>query len=600
MKMRLADYVSDFLVKVGITDVFCVTGGGAMHLDDAICHDSRLKVTYMHHEQSCAIAAEAYARINNKPACVLVTTGPGGTNALTGVLCAYLDSVPMLVISGQVKYETTSRKMNCGVRAAGDQEFDITKCAAHMTKYAVMTENPADIRFELEKAYCLATEARCGPTWIDIPLDFQSSIIETDALVEYFHTPHLKSVSKYMAEYVCEEISKSRRPILYAGNGVRLSGGYDEFLKVAEKLQIPVVLGWNSIDLLPNENELYAGRAGIMGDRAGNFAVQNADLIIAVGNRLSIRQVGYNYKTWARDARVIMVDADNAEMEKPTLHVDKKINADAKDFFEKLFICMDEVQLPDFKKWRTVCRNWVEKYKVTTKKHYEDMDKTNVYAFIDTISKMRSENSITVVGNGSACVVGSHAFNIKKGERFIINSAVASMGYDLPAAIGACIAGKDEIICITGEGSLQMNIQELQTIVTNELPIKIFVINNGGYHSIRQTQRNFYPEKKLVGIGAESKDLGFPDLSKIACAYGYKYFSCRSNEELQSTLETALSTRGRLIFEVFVGESQNFEPKSSSKQLDDGTIVSPPLEDMFPFLPREELKENMEICKWCT
>lgn len=597
MKMRLADYVSEFLVKIGIKDVFCVTGGGAMHLDDAICHNKKLRVTYMHHEQSCAMAAEAYARINNKPACVLVTTGPGGTNALTGVLCAYLDSLSMIVISGQVKYETTSRKMNCGVRAGGDQEFDITKCAAHMTKYATMIENPADIRYELEKACSITKDARQGPVWIDIPLDFQAAMIDTDALTEYIHTPSLKRVSEHIVKGVLEEISKSLRPVIYAGNGIRLSDGYGAFLSALEKLKIPIVLTWNGIDMLPNASPYYAGRGGIMGDRAGNFAVQNADLVIAIGNRLSIRQVGYNYGTWAAAAKVIIVDADSAEMDKPTIHADKKINADAKDFLLRLVECAENVKLPNFEKWLTVCRNWVSKYKVTTDKNYADTDKTNVYAFIDTLSNALNENSLTVVGNGSACVVGSQAFCIKAGERFLINSAVASMGYGLPASCGAYLGSGKEVICITGDGSLQMNIQELQTIVTNEFPIKIFVINNGGYHSIRQTQRNFYPKRKLVGVGRDSGDLSFPDLSKIAYAYGYKYFSCHSNKELENSIKEALSTRGRLIFEVFVGISQNFEPKSSSKQLNDGTIISAPLEDMYPFLPREELESNMRLCK---
>ena len=601
MKIRLADYVADFLVKNGISHCFTVTGGGAMFLNDALGHKAGLECIYNHHEQACAIAAEAYARINNKIAAVCVTTGPGGTNAITGVLGGWLDSVPMLIISGQSRYDTTRRGMKLDIRAGGDQEFDITLAVECMTKYCEMIENPRRIRYALEKALYLATHGRCGPCWIDIPVNFQADTIETDELVgfdpqcELFGLP--PRVSAETVSEVIEKIKSSHRPVLYAGNGIRLSGGFEVFERVVERLNIPVVTGWNSIDMVPDSHPLYAGRGGIMGDRPGNFAVQNSDLVLAVGNRLSIRQVGYNFKTWAREAFVIMVDADAEELKKPTLHVNMPIHADAKDFLEGLY-----EQLPKDKPlfeengWQEDCRRLRQEYPVVQQKHLTWQGHTNPYAFIKKLSARFGEGSVSVVGNGTACVVGSQAYEIKRGGRFIVNSGVASMGYGLPAAIGACIAlGRREVICISGDGSIQMNLQELQTIITNKLPIKIFVINNDGYHSIRQTQNNFFGDHTKVGIGEESGDLSFPSLKKLAWAYGYPYVACHSNDEIDTTLDEMLSSDGYAITEIFTDTAQNFEPKSTARRLEDGTLVSPPLEDLAPFLPREELAEIMKI-----
>lgn len=604
MKIRLADYVANFLVEHEITDCFMVTGGGAMHLDDALGHKQGLHCTFNHHEQACAIAAEAYARINNKIAAVCVTTGPGGTNAITGVVGGWLDSIPMLIISGQVRYDTTARGMGCGVRAGGDQEFDITKAVSSMTKYCEMIEDPMRIRYALEKAYYLALVGRPGPCWIDIPLNFQACIIETDDLVGYdlFEDEHALplATSPAIVKQVIDMITAAKRPVLYSGNGVRLAGGFETFQDLVRALNIPVVTGWDNIDMMSDDDPLYVGRAGIMGDRPGNWAVQNADLVLAIGSRLSIRQVGYNWQTWAREAEVIMVDVDAEELKKPTLHIDVPIQADAFDFCDTLLNELNArgIQENFFPEngWQETCRNWKRDYPVVLPKHWEDTDQTNVYAFIDALSARLPQGYVTVVGNGSACVVGSHAYHIKDKQRFIINSAIASMGYDLPAAIGVCKAVNDnEIVCISGDGSIQMNLQELQTIVTNKLPIKIFVINNNGYHSIRQTQNNIFPEHEKVGIGPESGDLGFPRLDKIADAYGLPYFSCNSNKELRNVLDSAFDTEGACIIEIFVGTKQVFEPKSATKKLEDGSLYSPPLEDLAPFLPREELKNIMII-----
>ena len=605
MKIRLADYVAEFLVNKGVTDCFSVVGGGAMHLNDALGHKEGLTVTYNHHEQASAIAAESYARLNNRIAALCVTTGPGGTNALTGVVGGWLDSIPMLVISGQVRYDTTARYAmqftdGLPLRAVGDQEYDIVKSVEPMTKYATMIENPEDIRYALEKGWHLATTGRPGPVWIDIPVNFQGTIIETDTLKGYDAEEDKKALPPEIDNQtifsVVEQIKNAKRPVFYAGNGIRLSGGYDFFRKAAKKLSIPVVTYWNAVDLIENEHPLYCGRAGNMGDRPGNWAIQNADLILAVGTRISIRQVGYNFKTWAREAKVIMVDIDPAEMKKHTIHVDMPIWADAKDFLEKLDAYIEKPIETD-KTWLNACQGWKNDYPVVLPRHYEENGTTaNVYAFVDYLSSQLPENSLTAVSNGACCVVGNQCYKIQKGSRFIINSAIASMGYGLPAAIGLCTsAGRKTTICLEGDGSIMMNLQELQTIITNKLPIKIFLINNNGYHSIRLTQNNLFSEHSKVGIGPESNDLSFPEFKKIAEAFGYKYYSAHSNKEMKNVVDEVLCIDGPLFCEIFTDTQQAWEPKSSAKKLPDGTIVSPPLEDLAPFLPREELKKIMFI-----
>ncbi|MGN0317907.1 MAG: thiamine pyrophosphate-binding protein [Lachnospira sp.] len=603
MKQRLADYVADFLVAHGVKDVFSVVGGGAMHLNDALGHKKGLKVTYNHHEQACAMAAEAYARLDNRIAAVCVTTGPGGTNALTGVVGGWLDSIPMFVVSGQVRYDTTSRYAlqftETPLRAMGDQEYDIVKSVAPMTKYAVMIENPNTIRYHLEKAWHLATTGRPGPVWIDIPLNYQGGYIETDSLLGYDpkedDSKLPPAVDETTIQTVLEKIRNAKRPVFHAGYGIRLSGGYEAFRSVAEKLNIPIVTYWNAVDLIEDDNPFYCGRAGNMGDRPGNWAIQNADLILAVGTRISIRQVGYNWKTWAREAEVIMVDIDQAELKKPTLHVEMPIWADAKDFLTKMNNLMSE-KVFNGEDWIKVCQGWKKNYPVVQKRQWEENGSTaNVYAFVDYLSSRLPQNSLTAVSNGACCVVGNQTYHIKRGSRMANNSAVASMGYGLPAAIGTCIGGgRKETICLEGDGSIMMNLQELQTILTNKLPIKIFLINNNGYHSIRITQTNLF-SKNFVGIGEESGDLSFPEFKKIAEAFGYRYFCAHSNSEMKEVVDEVLKLDGPVFTEIFTDTDQVWEPKSSTKRLEDGTLVSPPLEDLAPFLPREELKEQMFI-----
>lgn len=603
MRQRLADYVVDFLADRGVTDCFTIVGGGAMHLNDAFGHHECIRCVYNHHEQACAIAAEAYARLENRIAAVCVTTGPGGTNAITGVVGGWTDSIPMFIVSGQVRYDTTARyasKYTDGMtlRAVGDQEFDITKAVGCMCKYAEMLEEPEQIRYMLEKAWYLATTGRPGPVWIDIPVNYQGCYIETEELEGYVPDEELPPpVSRETVDAVLELIRTAQRPVIYAGGGIRLSGGYQEFRQAIEKLGVPIVTYWNSIDLIEDEHPLYCGRGGNMGERAGNFAVQNADLVLAIGSRISIRQVGYNWKTWARAAKVVMIDIDQAELHKPTVHVDVRIWADAKDFLQKVNTFAGDETVFAGESWREQCRRWKQKYPVTHERHWEENGSTaNVYAFIRQLSSVLPQESLTAVSNGACCVAGHQNWVIKKGTRFIINNGIASMGYGLPAAIGLCVAGgRKETVCLEGDGSIMMNLQELQTIVTNRLPIKLFLINNQGYHSIRQTQENLFHEHSKVGIGPESRDLSFPDYSRIASAFGFPYLEAHSNAEMKCVVEQALKQEGYVFCEIFTDTEQGWEPKNSAKKLPDGTLFSAPLEDLAPFLSEEELRANMYI-----
>ena len=643
MKIKVSDYIADKLVEAGITRAFSVVGGGAMHLNDSLGHKEGLKVIYNHHEQASSMAAECYARINGRIAALCVTTGPGGTNAITGVAGGYLDSIPMFVVSGQVRYDWTARSSGVNIRSMGDQEFDITKAVDCMTKYAEMVIDPMRIRYCVEKALYLAHSGRPGPTWLDIPLDVQAAIVETDELIGFdpigyeaggdgwvADSEHKiqedfsgkgesrqklpQKVTRQLASTIIEKIATAKRPVFNAGNGIRIAGAHEVFMRVVEKLGIPVVVGWNSQDCLYNDHPLYVGRPGNFGDRPGNFAVQNSDLVFSVGSRLSLRQVGFNCKGWAREAYTIINDIDENELQKPTVHVSMPVHADALD----LLTVMDEVlserestvwdakaagtALRDMN-WLETCQMWKSKYPVVQEKHlaHGDDERANVYAFIHEIGLQAADDTITVVANGSPCVVGGHAYPIKIGDRFISNSAFASMGYGLPAAIGACIANEEthehrrDVILLTGDGSLQMNLQELMTVITHKLPLKIFYINNGGYHSIRQTQKNFFGDKVLVGIGEDSYDLDFPSMEKLADVYGYKYFCAHHNSELRDAVRNTLQTEGAVICEAYVSFDQNFEPKSSGKQLADGRMVSPPLEDLTPFLSDEEMAENMIV-----
>lgn len=601
MKVKISDWIAGYLVQNGIRHNFTVPGGGAMHLNVSFGHQEGLKCIYVQHEQSAAIAAEGYFRTTNEVPLVCCTTGPGGTNTLTGVLGAWLDSIPMLVISGQVRYATTARYAGIPVRAMGDQEFDITPMVAHMTKYAEMITDPKTVKYHLQKAMYLMKHGRPGPVWLDVPLDIQGGYIDPAEFIEFdpaeVGAEMPPRVKQEQIQAVLEKIKASKRPVLNVGNGIHIANCVELMRKVAAKLGIPVAVAYDSTDLMPSEDPLYVGQPGLLGTRPGNWAVQNADLVLSVGCRLSCRQVGYNVHSWAREAFVIMVDIDKYELLKPSIHVEMPIQADAKEFLEMLDKAIPE-PLPRKEEWLHTCIDWRERYPVVSERHYAGKGLANAYCFLDQISRRVPADQTIVLGNGTveACL---HAIYIKEKTRLICNSGAASMGYDLPAAIGSCFAAdKKETVCLTGDGSIQMNLQELQTIVFHKLPIKLFIVNNQGYHSMRQTEGNLFPEYTKIGVGPESGDLSFPEMKKIAAAYGIPYLSASTNDALSEVIDKVLAMEGYAMCEVFVDINQKFEPKSATKKLPDGTLVSPPLEDLAPFLPREELEKIMIIPMW--
>jgi acetolactate synthase-1/2/3 large subunit len=597
MKSKVSNIVADFLLENQISHVFSVVGGGAMHLNDSLGHREGLSVIYHHHEQAASMAAEAYARIENKIACVCVTSGPGSTNAITGCLCAFTDSIPLLIISGNTSRITSIKNTGLNLRIMGIQEVDIIRVVKPITKYSETIDNPYEILYQLEKALYIAKNERPGPVWLDIPLDVQASYVETDELTHFY--PAVKKIDKEelvkIFDQILSKINSSSRPVLIGGQGIRLAGAHNSFMNLIEFLQIPIVTGQSSVDLIETDHSLFVGRSGITGDRPGNFAVQNSDLVISIGNRLGINQIGFNHKTWARGAFKIMVDIDNNELKKPTLNIDLPVCIDAKIFIDEFTKYSKNFEIKPKIDWINRCQKWKKKYPVVLKKHLDNREKINIYAFFNYLSEKLLDNEIILVSVGTARIVGSQTSKIKKGQRFITNVTTAAMGYCLPAAIGLSYASQKSIInCVTGDGSIQMNLQELQVIKHHNLPIRIFVLNNGGYHSIRQTQMNYFSDQ-FIGIGEDSEDLSFPDLSKVAIAYNIPYYKCEEQNTFAEDLSKILKFSGPLICEIIISKDQFTEPKLASRILDDGRMVSSVLEDMYPFLSREELQENMYI-----
>ncbi len=592
MKIKVSDYIADFLVSKGITDCFMITGGGAMHLDDSIGHKQGLNCIFNHHEQGCSIAAESYARIANKMAAVCVTSGPGGTNAITGVVCGWQDSIPMFIISGQVKRETTMWSCaELGLRQLGDQELDIVNSVSNMTKYAVMVTEPNEIAFHLEKAYYLALEGRKGPVWLDIPLDVQSARIETDELIHFNELEEnidTYNFSESDSMKILEKIKSAKAPLILAGTGIRHGRAEEKFLELVKKFNIPVVTAWNANDTLEYDNPCFAGMPGTVGTRSGNFAVQNCDVLLSLGCRLNIRMIGYNHFDFAKNAYKIIVDIDSKELKKPTIKPDMPVNADVNEVISMLLKC-DYSRPTHHDKWLNWCRGLVYRYPAA-KPEYSGGNILNPYTFMDILSDKLSDNDKIICGNGSACVITFQALKIKQGQRMFTNSGCATMGYGLPAALGVAVADNStRTICIDGDGSFMMNIQELATIVHNKLNIKILLLNNDGYHSIRQTQNNLF-KPPFVGIDNKS-GVGFPDFNLISQAFGLKYFSINNEENADLILNEVLTCDGACLCEVLVDKTQDFAPKSSSRTLPDGRIVSSSLDDMAPFLEREEFEK---------
>ncbi len=597
-EVKLSDFVASKLADAGIRDIFTVTGGAAMHLNQSLAIHTNLRSTYCHHEQACAIAAESYFRQNNQLAVVSVTSGPGGTNAITGVFGAWTDSIGMIVLSGQVKRETTTRSTQINLRQFGDQELDIEKLVAPITKYCVMVNDPNMIRYHLEKAIHLAKSGRPGPCWLDIPVDVQAADIDVESLPGYNH--HETSIAppkedpSSQAKKVLEAISTSKRPVILAGWGIRLSRQHDNFISLIEKLDIPVVTSFNGHDTIWYNHPKYVGRPGTIGDRSGNFAVQNADLLLILGSRLNIRQVSYNYTSFARAAYKIWVDIDHQELLKPTLDIDLAIEANLQSLIPALLELAPTVgNNQDHRNWLAWCKERLYKYPVVLDDYWKS-ELINPYCFIKELFNKLPRGQTIVSGNATACIVSFQAGELKPKQRHWSNSGSATMGYDLPAAIGASRAlnGKS-IVCIAGDGSIMMNLQELQTIVSNNLDIKIFIMNNDGYHSIAQTHHNFFNGAEF-GAGPAS-GVSLPNFEKVANAFTIAYYSCTNHNEMSMTIANVLAKPGPSICEVQLDISQPFAPRLASRQLENGTIVSAPLEDLTPLLSRTELLANMII-----
>lgn len=592
--MRVADYIWKTLADKGVRHVFLVTGGGAMHLNDALGLERRIKYVCNLHEQACAMAAEGYARASGTPGVINVTTGPGGTNALTGVMGAWLDSVPMVIVSGQIKRATMITACpNLKLRQLGDQEYNIVDAVKPMTKFAKTVMSVEEVPQVLEDAWRICQEGRPGPVWIDVPLDIQAAEMVPRAKCEVRSAEGRETgdVGREAVQ-IAEALKAAKRPAIIVGSGVHNAHCEELFLKVAESLNIPVLTSISGIDLIPSDHPLFFGRPGILGERPANLIMQNSDLFIVLGTRMGIRICGYAYETVARAAKKVMVDIDPNELEKPTFRPDVKICADAGDFLRAL-----AVELPSLgpkAEWLDYCRRMKAKYPVILPEHRARTDYVSSYVLPEAIMRHAPDPLTVVTSNGIAYTSTFQAIPIRKGMRMFSNEACASMGYGLPAAIGAAFADAGRtVVCFEGDGSIQMNIQELQTLLNYKLPVKLFVYNNGGYLSIKMTQRAFF-NGRFMGSEAGSGVI-LPSFEKIAAAYGLPYFRLKNNQELDVKLPEIFATEGPALVEVMLDPFEKLGPKAASKKLPDGTMVSAPLEDMAPFLPREEFAANMLI-----
>jgi acetolactate synthase-1/2/3 large subunit len=599
--IKVSDYVATRIAEIGVKHVFLVTGGGAMHLNDSLGREKRIEYVCNHHEQASAIAAEGYARITGNLGVAMVTSGPGGTNALTGVLGCWLDSIPALFLSGQIKYTTTVESTGLPLRQLGDQEADIVSMVRSVTKYAQMVRKPETIRYHFDRAVYLARNGRPGPVWLDIPLDVQAAQVDEQALRGY--DPSEDEVAVVNAGLpvevasVLERLRASERPLLLAGGGIRLSGSFELFHEVVDLLGIPVQTAIGAADLLPSDHPLFVGRPGVTGDRSSNFIIQNCNLLLAVGARLWVRQISYNFDAFAREAWKIAVEIDPAELRKPTLKLDQPIHADARAFLEEMKVQLLGRPLARKGSWLEWCRERRRRYPSVTAQHRSRERSVDPFHFVDVLSEQLPEGEVIVLADGLANTVTFQAIRLKRGQRLFTNSGCAAMGYDLPAAIGACFAnGKKRVVCIAGDGSIQLNIQELQTIVSHGLPVKIFLFANDGYASIRGTQESYFGGR-LMGADSSS-GVTIPDMQKLAAAYGLRTSLVSSHEGLSGHIREALETPGPFLCELRLDPAQGHLPRLQSEVGPDGNLVSKPLEDMWPFLERGEFMENMLIKPW--
>ena len=589
--MRGADYIFKFLADKGARHVFMVTGGGAMFLNEAVRAEQRLSPIFNQHEQACAIAAEGYVRAGNGIGVINATTGPGGTNTLTGVIGQWLDSIPVIYISGQVKFETTILSCAAPVpRQLGDQEINIVDIVRPVTKYAAVVTDPRALRLELEKAFALAYAGRPGPVWLDIPINVQNTEVSEDIMLseDAFTPPSQPTPTEDEIASVLADLATAKRPAIIAGHGIRLAGACDAFLALVDQLNIPVLTTFNGFDLISSEHPCFAGRIGTLGNRCGNFVLQSADLLLSIGSRNNVRQISYNWKNFGKQAKKIVVDIDPAELRKPTLKPDLGIHADAGAFISMLARALALAPLPPKTEWLAWSQERRARFPVVPP-YTPCPGIVDAYAFAAALSKTVSADTPIIAGNGTACVALFQSGHVKPGHRLFWNSGCASMGYDLPAALGAAVGGK-KAVCIAGDGSIQMNLAELQTVLNHRLAVKIFLLDNNGYASIRQTQNGFFDGQK-IGCDPDS-GLGLPDMLKIATAYGYRTAVIDDECRMETVVGEVMRGNDPVLCVVRLGEN-TFAPKLSSRKLPDGSIVSPSLEDMFPFLPEAEVRANI-------
>ena len=587
---RVSDYIIKFLEDRGIEDVFMISGGGAMFLNDAVALNDNVNALFCHHEQACAMAAVGSAKYLNDISAAVVTTGCGTTNALTGLLDAWQDSVPCLFISGQVKRRETTRNSGLALRQFGVQELDVIPIVESLTKYAVMVNEPSEIAYHMEKAYSIATDGRPGPVWIDVPMDVQSAIISEDELVHYHVEKKMSSIRKSDITFISDLLEKAERPIVLAGNGVRLADSVEELRLFVKNASIPCVVSYLGVDFFEQDNWNYIGRLGIKGDRAGNFAIQNSDLVICIGCRLSVALTGFEYDKFAREAKLIVVDVDSEEHKKKTVKIDYLFESDAKLFLKNI----NSIKIKkNWNRWLEKCNEWKETW-LTIQPEYNEK-KVNKYKFIEALSEQLPDDSVVVTDAGSSGYVTYQSLRIKSTkQRLITSGAQMDMGFTIPASIGVSVASNNKtVVGITGDGSFQLNIQELQTIVHNQIPVKIFVWNNNGYLSIRTTQRKFF-NKRYYGTDSTC-GVSFPSTEEICKAYGLRFFRIENRNQLKKTIEKTLSVKKPVICEVICPTDQEIIPNVSSVKRKDGTLMSKPLEDMYPFLDRNEFYNEMII-----
>jgi len=593
--MRAADYMIESLGRLGVTEMFTVSGGGSIFFCDALAKSQRVKYVCCHHEQAVAMATEAYARVRQDLGVSVVTTGPGGTNAITGVACSWIDSVPHLVISGQAFHGQTIGVAGPGTRQIGVQEVNIIDVIKPITKYAVMITDPLTVRYHLEKAVYLAKHGRPGPVWLDVPANVQNAQIDETALEGFepqaSDVPATDPELKQKVAQVVAWLLQAKRPLLHVGQGVRIAGAVKELLELVEGHALPFVTARNANDVIPSDHPLYVGRPGTFAQRPANFAVQNADVYVAVGTRLALTQTGYNAKDFARNARRVMVDIDAAELNKKTLDIHLKIQADAKVFLAELIRQMRGLPL-ETGEWLTQCRTWKARYPVVLPAYYHQNGSINSYVLIDVLSDVLTPEDAVVTDMGFAFQNTHQAFRVKAGQRLLTNSGFAPMGWGLPAAVGACFGRqRKRTICLTGEGGLMLNIQELATIMHHQLPIKLFVLNNGGYLTIKQTQELGF-ENRVMGSTKET-GLSFPDMLKVAEAHHIPAVRLDRQERLREAVQRVLDHPGPFLCEIMMDPDQEQIPKIVYRRRADGTAEYAPLEDLYPFLDREELAENM-------